>query len=227
MFSFFRYLATGCSFTDLHYVFRCGTSTAHEIVIDVCENIWQHLRDLCFPELIQEEWLKIAGGFETRANFPNCIGAIDGKHVRLIQPSGSGSTYFCYKKYFSMVLLAVCDSNYRFTFVDIGSYGKASDSSIYKHSVLFQKMNENTLNIPNDRPVSIAGDPLPFTFIGDEAFGLSTHMQRPYGGKNLSQKKKIFNYRLSRARRYIECAFGILTNKWRIFQTNGRKCSEC
>lgn len=116
-----------------------------------------------------------------------------------------------------MVLLALCDTNYRFTYVDIGSYGKASDSSIYKSSDLYQKMQQNTLSIPSDKPVSANGDPLPFIFIGDEAFGLSTHMLRPYGGKNLPDKKKIFNYRLSRARRYIESASGILTNKWRIF----------
>ncbi|KAJ8894465.1 hypothetical protein PR048_007119 [Dryococelus australis] len=63
----------------------------------------------------------------------------------------------------------------------------------------------------------MGGEPLPFTFVGDEAFAFSTHMQRPYGGKNLSREKKTYNYRLSRAKRYIEYSFGILTNKWRIF----------
>lgn len=122
-----------------------------------------------------------------------------------------------HKEYSSIELMAVCDSNYRFTFIDVGSNGKASNSSLVKHSMLFQKMQNNTLNIPNDRPVSINGDPLPFVFVGDEAFGLSPHMLRPYGGENISPQEKIFNYRLSRARLYIECAFGILTNKWRIF----------
>ena len=56
-----------------------------------------------------------------------------------------------------------------------------------------------------------------YVFVGDEVFGFSQHVLRPYGGRNLTKNKRIFNYRLSRARRYVECAFGILSNKWRIF----------
>lgn len=56
-----------------------------------------------------------------------------------------------------------------------------------------------------------------FTFIGDEAFSLSEAVMRPYTGTLLPHKKRIFNYRLCRARRYVECSFGIFTNKWRIF----------
>lgn len=58
---------------------------------------------------------------------------------------------------------------------------------------------------------------MPFIFVGDEAFGLAEHIMRPYIGRNPSRRKRIFNYRLSRARRFVECSFGILVNKWRIF----------
>lgn len=58
---------------------------------------------------------------------------------------------------------------------------------------------------------------MPYAFVGDEAFGLSKHLLRPYSGSHLPDQKKKFNYRLTRARRYVECTFGILSNKWRIF----------
>lgn len=40
---------------------------------------------------------------------------------------------------------------------------------------------------------------------------------RPFSGTHLDVNKRIYNYRLTRARRYVECAFGILANKWRVF----------
>lgn len=58
---------------------------------------------------------------------------------------------------------------------------------------------------------------MPFVFVGDEAFSLSESVLRPYAKKNLTCLKRIFNYRLCRARRMVECTFGILANKWRIF----------
>ena len=90
----------------------------------------------------------MAKGFEKYANFPNCIGAIDGKHIRLVQPTDTGSFYYNYKTFFSTVLLAVCDANYSFTYVDVGAYGKSSDSAVFHNSLLYKKLVENALDIP-------------------------------------------------------------------------------
>lgn len=226
VFSCFRYLATGCSFVDMEYSYRCGSTTIGKIVRDVCQQIWINLKEMCIPQPTEEKWLSIANEFETRANFPNCIGAIDGKHIRIIKPTGSGSLYFNYKKYFSFILLAICDSNYMFTFVDIGSYGRHCDASIFEESAFYKNLQQNTLNIPCGRRIQDGENLLPYVFVGDEAFGLSKNLLRPYGGNNLSITKKIFNYRLSRARRYIECSFGILANKWRIFHRPINVCVD-
>ncbi|XP_069358039.1 uncharacterized protein [Maniola hyperantus] len=213
-----RYLATGCYFADLHYAYRLGKSTVIEIVQKTCYVIWNKLQNIVMREPTKAEWEEISKQFQKYTNFPNCIGAIDGKHIRIIKPNNSGSLFYNYKSYFSTVLLAVCDANYCFIAVDIGAYGKSNDSTIFKDSILYKKLVEKTLNIPDPRPISQTDTtPLPHVIVGDEAFSLSENIMRPYCGKSLTTKKRIFNYRLSRARRYIECCFGILVNKWRIF----------
>jgi hypothetical protein len=58
---------------------------------------------------------------------------------------------------------------------------------------------------------------MPFVIVGDEAFILSQHVLRPYRSRNLGVARRIYNYRLTRARWMVECAFGILCNKLRIF----------
>ena len=68
----------------------------------------------------KEKWLSVAKEFEEKWQFPNCVGAIDGKHVPLINPFNSGSTYFSYKSFFSIVLLALVDADYEFLYVSIG-----------------------------------------------------------------------------------------------------------
>ena len=81
-----------------------------------------------------DEWMLIASEFELLWNFPNCIGAIDRKHIAIECPKNSGSLYYNYKGFFSLVLLAVCDAKYCFHLVDIGQYGSGNDCSLLKNS---------------------------------------------------------------------------------------------
>lgn len=98
--------------------------------------------------------------------------------------------------------------------------GKGSDSLIFKDRKFDQRLEQDELDLPQNGFIEgFNGPALPYVLLADETFPLTNRIQRPYGGNNLSINQRIFNYRLSRGRRYVECAFGILANKWRIFHT--------
>lgn len=93
-----------------------------------------------------DDWKKISEEFYKQWNYPNCIGAIDGKHVVIKSPQYSGSLYLNYKGTFSVVLMATCDANYKFKTVDVGSYGKQSDGGIFGSSELGKKLQQGKRN---------------------------------------------------------------------------------
>jgi hypothetical protein len=73
--------------------------------------------------------------------------------------------------------------------------------------------------LPSPEPINGFETPLPYVILGDEGFGLKPWLMRPFPGSNLPPKEAVFNFRLSRARKVVENAFGILAARWRIFHT--------
>lgn len=71
-----------------------------------------------------EEWKQVADGFASRWQYYNCLGALDGKHVAVRCPPNSGSYYYNYKGFYSIILMALVDSDYKFIYVDIGANGR-------------------------------------------------------------------------------------------------------
>ncbi|KZS05462.1 Uncharacterized protein APZ42_031347 [Daphnia magna] len=111
--------------------------------------------------------------------------------------SKDGSLYYNYKRFFSMVLLAICDANYRFTLVDFGTYGRENDRSVYNFSTLKKQFVTNSLGLPlpSRLPDTNPSDypEMPYGVVADNAF------------------------RQEVARRTIENAFGIMAAHWRVF----------
>ena len=132
-------------------------------------------------------------------------------------PPNSGSYYFNYKNSFSIVLLAVVDADYKFTYVDIGCNGRISDGGVFRNSTLSRALEENTLNIPQPTILPGKTHPIPYMIVADNAFPMKEYLLKPYSQIGLTRVKRIFNYRLSRARRIVENGFGILANRFRIF----------
>lgn len=118
--------------------------------------------------------------------------------------------------------MAICDSNYCFRIIDAGSYGKESDCNVFKTLTFGKKLYGDKLNFPSEQCLlnDELGSPQPFVLVADEAFALHKNLLRPFPGRTLNNKRRVFNYRLSRAIQYIDCTFGIMSKKWRVFQTN-------
>ncbi|XP_018358394.1 PREDICTED: uncharacterized protein LOC108758103 [Trachymyrmex cornetzi] len=139
------FLAHGDSVNSKAWEFRIGRSTVYAIIHEVCRALWQALQPIVLPELDELKWSEVAEDFFEKWQFPNCVGALDGKHIRIEAPTHSGSQFFNYKKYFSIVLLAICDANHKFVWVDIGQCGGISDSGVWSNTELAARVREKLL----------------------------------------------------------------------------------
>lgn len=200
----YSYLATGDQLLSVAFAYRIGESTASSVIKHTCTVLSKILAPLYVVPPTSEKWKEIATDFLENWNIPNCVRSFDGKHVNIQAPPNSGSVYFNYKKNFSVVLMAACDSNYKFTLIDVGANGSISDGSIFASSEIGQAVRHEALNVPQGQiQLPSSNQSTPYYFIGDQAFPLMKNFMRPYAGRRLEEKKQIFNYRLSRARSKI------------------------
>lgn len=209
-----RFLATGESYTSLQYNWRVAHNTISKIVTETCIVLIRvYIKEQLACPKTPDEWKKVATRFSEKWQFHNCLGALDGKHIAIKCPANSGTFYFNYKHFFSIVLLALVDADYKFLYIDIGANGSASDAGIFVDSEIYHALNVNTAGLPPAECLPSDNQPLPYAIVGDDAFGLRTWMMKPFPNRGLTNAERIFNYRLSRARRVVENAFGILAHR--------------
>ncbi|XP_060876779.1 uncharacterized protein LOC132949746 [Metopolophium dirhodum] len=116
--------------------------------------------------------------------------------------------------------MACVDADGLFTTIDVGEVGRNSDGAVFRTSNLGRALNLGVLQLPPSKPLPSSNDEndFPFYFVADEAFPLTKYIMRPYPKRSLDNKKRVFNYRLSRGRKSVECAFGMLVSKFRLFE---------
>ncbi|XP_008181154.1 uncharacterized protein LOC103308833 [Acyrthosiphon pisum] len=172
-------MATGESLRSLAFSFRISQNYISRIIQVVLKSLSKQLTPILLKSPTKENLIRVAENFWNKWNFPNCVGAIDGKHIRIFAPGKSGSLFYNYKDYFSIVLLAIVDADCKFIFVDIGSYGKEGDSGIFNKSIIAENIRTGDY-FPSPGKLPSSNEILPYVHIGDEAFRLDRHMMRPY-----------------------------------------------
>ncbi|XP_034039477.1 uncharacterized protein LOC117522184 [Thalassophryne amazonica] len=215
-----RYLATGDSYKSLAYEFRVTHSTIVSVVSEVCQAIYDHYHEMAFMcPTTEEEWKEVAQGFSDKWDFHHCCGSIDGKHVRVLAPPHSCSLYYNYKGFYSIITLALVDANYKFRYVDVGAYGADSDVGAFRDCGLYHALDQDKAGLPTSEPLPGDDTDVPYFLVGNDAFSLRSWMMKPYSKRHLTAAERIFNYRLSRAHRIVENAFGILANRFRCLHS--------
>lgn len=243
-----RFLATGESFHSLQYLFRIPLATISAIVPEVLDAIYKVLVDeylqVCLfcslnnvilncetPSIIKEsfyfifqtpktadDWESVAQEFNDLWQFPNCLGAVDGKHVVMFAPPNVGSNFYNYKGTHSIILMGIADANYKLLYIDVGRNGRFSDGGVFNRCTFGQAMDQNELGFPAPKPLPGRTMPVPYVLVADDAFALRENVIKPYPQRGLDMVQRVFNYRLSRARRIIENVFGIMSARFRVLR---------
>ena len=190
---------------------------------DVMKSVWAVVNAInktpefaiLYPECPDEQ-SKIAEGFKRRstAGFDTCAGAIDGMLVWTHRPSAvdlrrmklKPRKFYCgRKKKFGLNLQAVCDAERRFLDICCMHPGATSDYLTFKTSSLFHKLETDGFLKPG------------LTLFGDNAYVSNRYMVTPFKAVT-SGPKDAYNFYQSQTRIAIECAFGMLVQRWGILR---------
>ena len=199
-----RFLGTGDKYPTLQYDYRVARNTISIFVPEVCRAITQvYKNEVIKCPTTSEEWRPIAEDFKNRWNLPHACAALDGKHVAVRCPPNTGSLYYNYKGFFSVLLLALVDAQYKFLWIDTGGLGSMSDCQIFNESELKEYLENGNIALPDPDPLPNDDRDTPYFILGDDAFGLRKYLMKPYSQRGLTKEQRIFNYRISRARQVV------------------------
>ncbi|KAM3913212.1 uncharacterized protein RB166_018524 [Leptodactylus fuscus] len=212
-----RFLATGETFRTMHRQLGVSVPTIANIVKTTCKIIWKDLQPVVMPTPTLETWSEVAAGFDNAVNFPNCLGAVDAQHIRVLRPLDSGSKPLDHKKYFSVVVLAVADTNCKFVAIDVGSYDNTGDKRVLNASRVQQQILQDQISLPAPRPFPGTSNPIPLVMVSNNVFTVTPPLLRPYQGHGLDNRRRMYNCRLWRARQFVESTFAIMAVRWEVF----------
>ena len=206
-----------------------GLSTVNSIVHEVSkvlvEYLWQEAISSNLPKY-REDFEENIVDMEEFWQFPCTWAALDGCHTPMkCPPCGLAACkeYHNFKNFYSIVLMALVDSNYRFIWGSCGFPGNSHDSVIFQSTNLWNSIQEGMLPNVGKQVGKVNIPPL---IIVESAFPLRTWLMKPYTDAVLSPQPKYFNCRLSRARMVTECAYGQLKGRWRVLYKKNESDKE-
>jgi hypothetical protein len=169
----------------------------------------------------------LLAAFHQRFRIPCIVGAVDGSLIPMRKPSaiqagGDTAAYWCYKGHVASLLLAVCDANGSFWYINAGSPGSAGDAGLWSRCRLNSLIEEGLFKKIS---ITLQTEEGEFTvhpcLVGDSAFPLNASLLKAYGDPRRGEQQEFedsgmaeFNRRVLGARKKIEQAFGMLKGRF-------------
>ena len=146
--------------------------------------------------------------------FQDCMGAIDGTHVRVRVGGNKKITYWNHHNYTSMNILAVCDFKMRFIYTRIGVPGRAHDSKILTHCA----RHDNYFPFPSSEKYFLVDSGYPNRRGFLAPYRGEAYHPNHFAGRRPTTLRETFNKRHSSLRSVIERTFGVWKGKWSILE---------
>ncbi|KAJ8896591.1 hypothetical protein PR048_001935 [Dryococelus australis] len=180
-----HYLATGRSYKCLKFNSGISPQSLGTMIPETC----RHIR------------MAIGECFEISWQFPNCKGALDGKHIRIRCPKLSGAQYYSCKHFLQYCFVG---DDYVLLYVNVctNKHNRWWRMGIY--TTLYEDSLTYKLNVPQE---DWNTEKLNLVFVTNEAFSLHKHLLKPFSQFEL------------RARNVIENVFGIMSSRFRVFHS--------
>ena len=137
-----HWLAQGSSYFELAALYAVGKSTVVAVVHDIIDELHQTLVPVAIGFPTGQELDQVIVDFEDSCGVPMCAGALDGTFMGLKTPTEYGYTYYCYKKFISIIVLAYVHARGILTSVNSGRPGSVGDSYTYRHSEMYRHIKQ-------------------------------------------------------------------------------------